>query len=129
MCEQNYFRYGSKPMTIDWRIVRGDTSTLKVEFLENDEATFWDNSGWQYVATAYDKFGDALDELTITVDEGFILVTAPSDVTANWGNTFGEIVAELRFDVEVTIPTEDIVWTPIVGTITVLGDVSYGGSL
>lgn len=116
-------------MTIDWRIVRGDTSTLKIEFLENDEATFWDNSNWRYAATAYDKFGDALDELTVTVDEGFILVTAPSDVTSNWGNTFGDIVAELRFDVEVTIPNEDIVWTPVVGTITVLGDVTYGGSL
>jgi hypothetical protein len=40
----------------------------------------------------------------------------------------------LPFDLQVIIeatsgPAEDTVWTPIIGTITVIGDVSPGGSL
>ncbi len=41
------------------------------------------------------------------------------------------VVAELPFDLQVNIPTagENTIWTPIIGTITVIGDVSPGGSL
>ena len=41
------------------------------------------------------------------------------------------VVAELPFDLQVTISDagEDTVWTPVIGTICVLGDVSPGGSL
>jgi hypothetical protein len=37
---------------------------------------------------------------------------------------------ELPFDLEVTIPEtgDDTVWTPVIGTISVLSDISIGGS-
>jgi hypothetical protein len=37
------------------------------------------------------------------------------------------VVAELPFDLQIT--TNEIVWTPVVGTIRVLSDVTPGGSL
>jgi hypothetical protein len=42
------------------------------------------------------------------------------------------VVAELPFDLQITIPTDgpnDTIWTPVIGTICVLGDITPGGSL
>jgi hypothetical protein len=54
-----------------------------------------------------------------------LTITAPSDITVEWGSTYGSVVAELLFDLQVDTGTQ--IWTPIVGTISVVGDV--GGSL
>jgi hypothetical protein len=63
-----------------------------------------------------------------------VTITAPASQTLNWGNDYKTVVAELPFDLQVIIEAgsgagEDTVWTPIVGTIVVIGDVSPGGSL
>jgi len=54
-----------------------------------------------------------------------LTVTAPADVTVEWGLIYGSVVAELLFDVQVDTGSQ--IWTPVVGTISVIGDV--GGSL
>lgn len=123
-CPEDYF--GSNPAIIKWNIVRGDTAKLRVQFLENDEVTAVSTSGWEYAASAYSVKWDVLDELEIEVGSGYIDIVAPSDITAEWGSGSASIVAELAFDLEITI--NDTVWTPIVGTISVIGDVT-GGSL
>jgi hypothetical protein len=117
--------FGSDPARIVWKIVRGDSSTITVDFLENDEATGFDTEGWDYMAIAYNPKTDSEYELEVVVDDHSVSITAPADVTAEWGNTYGSVVAELLFDLEVN--TGDEIWTPILGTISVLGDV--GGSL
>lgn len=118
---------GADPSVIQWTIVRGDTSPLRVEFYEPDEATPYDTSTWEYAATAYDSQGDALDELEVTVGNGYVEITATPEITSLWGIGFKPVVAELAFDLQVTIDNETV-WTPVVGTIKVLGDVT-GGSL
>lgn len=119
--------FGADPVNIKWQIVRGDTSPLKVEFYENDEVTPYDTTGWQYAATAYDFRGDVLDELEVTPGSGYVEIVAPADITALWGTGYSNVVAELAFDLQVIVGN-DTVWTPVIGTITVLGDVT-GGSL
>jgi hypothetical protein len=121
-CENEIF--GADPVNIRWSVVRGDTSTLRVDFLENDEQTYIDTTDWSYIASAYDRKTDIIDELEVEVFEGYVIVTAPADITAFWGTTYGGLVAELAFDLEVTI--EDTVWTPVIGTISVIGDVAGG---
>ena len=126
--------YGANPIAIKWNVVRGDTATLEVDFLENNETTAYDTSDWTYKATAYDINGDVLDELITTATSGSVTITAPASQTLNWGGSYKNIVAELPFDLQVVIEAgsgagEDTVWTPIVGTIVVIGDVSPGGSL
>jgi hypothetical protein len=116
--------FGADPANIKWRIVRGDTATLRVEFLENDELTYFDTTGWEIAATAYDFRGDVLDELEVSVFAGYVDIKASSEITEFWGTGFTPTVAELAFDIQVTI--DDTVWTPVVGTITVLGDVTPG---
>jgi hypothetical protein len=124
-CENEIF--GSDPVNIRWSIVRGDTSTLRVDFLNNDETTYIDTDGWTYNASAYDRKTDIIDELEVEAFDGYAIITAPADITSLWGSTYGGLVAELTFDLEVTLNDADsTVWTPVIGSISVIGDVAGG---
>ena len=118
--------FGADPARIKWSIVRGDTSPLRIEFLEDDEVTYFDTSDWTYEATTYDPQSDTLDSLEVTPGEGYVDIMAPSSITELWGTGFKSVVTELTFDLQVTID-EETIWTPLIGTISVIGDVT--GSL
>jgi hypothetical protein len=118
--------FGADPARIKWQVVRGDTSPLRIEFLEDDETTYFDTSGWTYKSMTHDPSSDTLDELEVTPGEGYVDILAPSSITELWGSGYKGMVAELFFDLQVTIDSETT-WTPVIGTISVLGDVS--GSL
>ena len=118
--------FGADPARIKWNIVRGDTSPLRVEFLQDDEVTYFDTSDWTYEATSYDPQSDFLDSLEVTPGEGYVDIMAPASITGLWGFGFKPVVTELNFDLQVTIDGETI-WTPLIGTISVLGDIT--GSL
>ena len=130
MCGPEVF--GADPVSIKWNVVRGDTSPLRIEFLEDDETTYFDTSDWTYKATSYDSKTDFLDELEVTPGEGYVDIMAPASITELWGSGYKSIVAELMFDLQVTIDTPNInmdgptVWTPVIGTISVIGDVTGG---
>lgn len=119
--------FGTIPVNMRWNVVRGDTASITVEFFESDEETYIDISAWDFVATAYDPKGQQEYELEVDVDTGTVVITAPSDTTSEWGTGVGQRVLQLHFDLEVT-NDEYVVWTPIVGTISVTGDIS-GGNL
>jgi hypothetical protein len=131
MCTPTIEKYGATPANIQWTVVRGDTAILAVQFLEDDEITGWDTDGWTYIATAYDSNGDVLDALSVSVDGYEIIIECSPDVTERWGSSYKSVVAELPFDLQVTIPgvSVDTIWTPIIGTICVLGDITPVGSL
>lgn len=114
---------GSSPVNIKWNVVRGDTATLRIDFLEDDEVTAIDISGWDIEANAYDSKASLSYALDITVNNGWIVVTAESDVTVNWGTGIRYRVNELNFDVQVTL-ADDTVWTPVIGVISVIADVT-----
>lgn len=118
--------FGANPAILKWQVVRGDTSSLRVEFFENDEVTPFDISDWDFASTTYDFRGDVLDELEVSTGNGYVDIMASSEITDFWGTGYSVTVAELAFDLQVTI--DNSVWTPVIGTITVLGDVT-GGSL
>lgn len=118
-------RIGNEPIDIKWVVTRGDTASLRVQFLNEDEVTYFDTSGWQFEATAYSKADNVFDDLIVTTEGSDIILTAPSDLTEFWGSGIKRSVAELAFDLQVLID-RDTVWTPIVGTISVIGDVTGG---
>jgi hypothetical protein len=118
-------QFGQKPINLKWNVVRGDTAKLRIEFLENDESTHFDISDWTFASSSYDSKGEVVDELDVNVSENYIDIVAASDITENWGTGFSSVVAELGFDLEITIGNE--IWTPIIGTIVVSGDIT--GSL
>jgi hypothetical protein len=131
MCAPTIEKFGATPANIQWTVVRGDSASFTVSMLENDEVTPFDTEGWTYAATAYDPSSDVLDELTVTVADGVVTVSAPAEVTANWGTKYKTVVSELSFDLQAKVPdgASTITWTPVIGTICVLGDVTPGGSL
>ena len=114
--------FGADPARIKWSIVRGDTSSIRIDFLDNDETTAYDTTNWSYVASAYDAKNNSVDELTVESGNGYVIVSIDPDISANWGTGYSSTVAELAFDLEVTM--DDTVWTPILGTISVMADVS-----
>lgn len=118
-------KIGIEPVNIKWVVTRGDTASLRVQFLEEDETTAYPTTNWQYEATAYSKADSVFDDLVVTLDGTDVIITAPADLTEFWGTGIKRSVAELSFDLQVQID-RDTVWTPIVGTITVIGDVTGG---
>ena len=132
MCAPIVEKFGATPANIQWTVVRGDTATLLVEFLEDDEVTGFDTTDWTYKATAYDPVADLLDDLTVEADGHIVTITAPASVTELWGSSaYKQIAAELKFDLEVIIEggsgvNADTVWTPVLGTICVLSDITPG---
>jgi len=131
MCSPTVEKFGATPANIQWTVVRGDSASFTVSLLENDEVTEFDTEGWTYAATAYDPSSDFLDQLTVSAEGSVITVSASPEVTANWGTKYSSVVAELSFDLQAIIPdgSSTITWTPVIGTICVLGDVTPGGSL
>ena len=131
-CVNDIEKYGANPVSIQWKIVRGDTASLTVDFLELDETTSFDTSDWTYKATAYDPQGNVLDNLEVTATTGSVTITADCSTTERWGVGYKTMVAELPFDLTVQIGNNlanPTIWTPVLGTICVLGDVTPGGSL
>lgn len=124
-------KFGADPINLQWRVVRGDTASLRVEFYEDNEQDLYSTSGWTYKSTAYDQSGDVLDELDVEFGNGYVVISAPSSITSNWGTRYASNVAELMFDLNVTINNagEKVIWTPVVGTIYVIGNVTPSGSL
>lgn len=118
---------GVEPINLKWNVVRGDTASLRVDFFQEDEETRIDISDWRFEATAYNPRNSSFSELSVTVNSGWIVITAEDDVTGSWGTGIQSRVNELSFDVEVTLD-DNTVWTPVRGFISVIGDVT-GGTL
>lgn len=118
---------GADPYNLKWTIVRGDTSPLRVEFYQADEVTPFDIEDWTFFASAYSPKDDVIDELIVTAGDGYVLINAPAEITQYWGTGYSGRVAELNFDLQAT-KNDGTVWTPVIGTISVLGDVT-GGAL
>jgi hypothetical protein len=136
-CATSLEQFGAEPVNVQWKVVRGSNGSLTVDFLEIDEITTFDTSGWTYKATSYDPSGQVLDNLPVEATTGSVTISVDGCITENWGTGYKNIVAELPFDLQVTIPgetvsgvtAEDTIWTPVIGTICVLGNVTPGGSL
>lgn len=131
MCSPTIEKFGATPANIQWTVVRGDSASFTVSLLENDEVTEFDTEGWTFTATSYDPSSDVLDELVVTVEGSVVTVTATPEITQNWGTRYKSVVAELSFDLQAVVPdgNSTITWTPVIGTICVLGDITPGGSL
>ena len=90
--------FGADPARIKWNIVRGDTSPLRVEFLENDEVTYFDTSTWTFEATTYDPQADALDLLEVTAGDGYVDIMAPSPEAPSMTMALEKYIAKINKD-------------------------------
>ncbi len=114
--------FGADPAFVQWKVVRGDTSRIRIEFYEADGETAYNIAGWTFLSSAYDLVNGGFDALTVTAGSGYVDITAPANLTATWGTGQTSVVTELSFDLQVTISGEK--WTPVLGKITVLADLT-----
>jgi hypothetical protein len=122
---------GANPANIHWNVVRGDTAKIRITFFESNEVDEFNTDGWTYLATAYNPATTSYDELSVIEGDGYVDIIASPDLTSSWGTVPSGVVAELAFDLEITIPavapeTENTIWTPVIGTISVMGDITRG---
>lgn len=113
---------GAEPQNIKWTVVRGDDVSTTFEWYEDDGVTPKNTTGWTYLASAYNPKTATKYTLTVSSGAGYVTVSSPSNQTALWGVGSSPIVAELIFDLQVTISGEK--WTPIIGTIVVKADIT-----
>ena len=113
---------GAEPQNVKWTVVRGDDASASFYWYEDDGTTAKDTTGWTYLASAYDPKTSTKYSLTVASGAGYVTVSSPSTQTALWGTGSANIVAELGFDLQVTISGEK--WTPIIGTIVVRSDIT-----
>jgi len=130
-CPPETLVLGANPANIHWNVVRGDTAKIRISFFESNELTQFDTEGWTYLATAYNPATDIYDELLVIEGDSYVDIIASPEISSSWGVATSGTVAELSFDLEITIPavapeTEDTIWTPVIGTIAVMGDVTRG---
>jgi hypothetical protein len=115
--------YGANPTNIQWTVVRGDTARLRVDFLTDNSSTYQDTTDWVYSASAYNPKTRAVDTLEAVPGEGYVEITALPEITSTWGDGYASIVAELSFDLQITTGEGDV-WTPIIGSIVVIPDIT-----
>lgn len=125
-CSDSVIQIGSEPSNIKWNLVRGDDASATFNWYEDDGVTAKDTTGWTYLASAYDPKTLTKYSLTVSSGAGYVSVTIPNATSALWGTGSANIVAELRFDLQVTISSKK--WTPVIGNIVVYSDIS-GSSL
>ncbi|CAB4242112.1 hypothetical protein UFOVP222_19 [uncultured Caudovirales phage] len=114
--------FGADPAFVQWKIVRGDTARIRIEFYQSDGVTYYDISSWSFVSTAYNIKDGGFTTLTVTAGSGYVDITAPAETTADWGSGQSSIATEMSFDLQVIVDGDT--WTPVVGKITVISDVT-----
>jgi hypothetical protein len=113
---------GAEPSNIKWTIVRGDDASATFNWYSDDGVTAKDTTGWTYLASAYNPKTSTKYTLTVTSAAGYVTVSIPNATSALWGTGSSNIVAELKFDLQVTISSKK--WTPVIGNIVVYSDIT-----
>jgi hypothetical protein len=116
-------KFGANPAYIKWDVVRGDTATLRVEFYQQNQKQPYNTDNWTYICTVYNKRTREFYTLDVDADDGVVTIIATPEITSQWGTGINDIVAQLDFDLEVTMD-DGVVWTPVIGTISVMGDIT-----
>ena len=114
---------GADPANIKWTIVRGDSASLRIEFFEEDGVTKSDIEGWTALSSTYDYRGDVIDNLETEVGDGYIDIFVTPETSRLWGAGYRPIAADLGFDLQITT-TDGTIWTPVIGSISVIADIS-----
>jgi hypothetical protein len=121
-CSPETNKIGANPANIQWTVVRGDTARIRVEFFENDEVTFKDTSSYTYLSSAYYGKNGTTYVLDTEAGSGYVDIIAPPEITTLWGTGNFSVVGDLNFDLQVE--SQGVIWTPVIGTICVIGDVT-----
>ena len=114
---------GADPANIKWSVVRGDSASLRIEFFEEDGTTKSSTSGWTALSSTYDYRGDVIDNLDTEIGTGYVDIIITPETSRLWGAGYRPIAADLGFDLQITT-SDGTIWTPVIGSISVIADIS-----
>ncbi len=127
----NFYEVGNVPPQVSWTFVRGDTASFKV-YVTDDAQQPLEIDDWS-IEMQIKRPDNASDAGVITDDATLILTLNPS---ADEDDAPGEFTVFLSaadsedlqtgdiFDIELSLPQDQIVWTVAQGSIVVIEDVT-----
>jgi hypothetical protein len=127
----DFYAVGNKPPTVLWTVVRGDTAAFRV-YVTDDAKQPLNVVDWN-IAMEIKRPDNAADAGKITDNATLILTLTPGQ-TDNDGP--GEFTVSLTaaqsqilqtgdiFDIELSLPQDELVWTVAQGSLSVLEDVT-----
>lgn len=122
---------GAVPPQSVWTIVKGDTASFKV-YVEDDSKNAIDLSTWS-IKMEFKRPNTVVDPVIITDNATLILTINPSpdpddlvgEFTVNLAANQSSILQTGDiFDIELSLPANEIVWTVLQGTIKLVEDVT-----
>lgn len=128
---QGLVSIGNTPPQSVWTIVKGDTCSFKV-YVEDDAGNAIDLSTWA-IKMEFKRPNVIVDPVIITDDATLILTINPSPDEDDLPGEFTVFLAANEsgllhtgdiYDIELSLPNNEIVWTVLQGTIKLVEDVT-----
>jgi hypothetical protein len=119
---QSPYQIGSEPPQSVWTIVRGDTASFKM-YVQDDSGNPLVIADWSIAMDFYREGSTSNPILTVTpsadLDDGpgEFTVFLESDETEN-------LQTDDEFDIQMSLPANEIVWTVLQGTIKMIEDIT-----
>jgi hypothetical protein len=119
---QSPYQIGSEPPQSVWTIVRGDTASFKM-YVQDDSGNPLVIGDWSIEMDFYREGATSNPILTVTpsadLDDGpgEFTVFLESDETEN-------LQTDDEFDIQMSLPANEIVWTVLQGTIKMIEDIT-----
>jgi hypothetical protein len=128
---QNVFNVGNIPPQVVWTLVRGDTASFKV-YVTDDNQQALNIPDWN-IEMQIKRPNDPEFSGQITDDATLVLTLTPSADLDDLPGEFTVFLAANQsvqlesgdiFDIELSLPNDDIVWTVAQGSVAVIEDVT-----
>jgi hypothetical protein len=127
----SFYDIGNKPPVVQWTIVRGDTASFRV-YVTDDSKQPLNIPDWT-IAMQVKRPNSATDLGTITDNATLVLELSPFQDADDKPGEFTVFLAASEsemlqtgdiFDIELSLPQDQIVWTVAQGSVVVLEDVT-----
>lgn len=127
----NFYNIGNTPPQVSWTLVRGDTASFKV-YVTDDEKQPLNIADWS-IEMQIKRPDSPTNAGKITDDATLLLTLTPGADEDDLPGEFTVFLAADQsetletgdiFDIELSLPQDQIVWTVAQGSIVVLEDVT-----
>jgi hypothetical protein len=127
----NFYAVGNKPPTVLWTVVRGDTASFRV-YVTDDSREPLNVEDWN-IAMEVKRPADPENAGKITDNATLILslvpektdMDGPGEFTVSLTAQESEILQTGDiFDIELSLPNDELVWTVAQGSLEILEDVT-----
>ena len=125
------YSVGNTPPRVTWTVVRGDTAAFRV-YVTDDQKQALNITDWN-IEMQIKRPNSSANSGTITDDATLILSLSPAQDSDDQDGEFTVSLTSLEsaqlqtgdiFDIELSLPQDEIVWTVAQGSMVILEDVT-----